>query len=153
MLISYTGSHLEFANMSRLKSLTVTATILLVFLVNGADGQKKALTAKINKDGVQVIEMKAGDYYFSPNRITVKVNVPVEIIIIRKSQYVIHNIVLKAPEAGINFNESLLFVSEPKTIKFTPTKTGKYLFYCDKKVFFFIKHRSKGMEGTLEVID
>ncbi len=127
--------------------------ILLVFLENGVSGQKKAFTAKINNDGVQVIEMKAGDYYFSPNFITVKVNVPVEIKLIRKSQYVIHNIILKAPEAGININESMLFVSEPKTIKFTPTKTGKYLFYCDKKVFFFIKHRSKGMEGMLEVID
>lgn len=139
--------------MIRLKPLTVTAIILLAFLVNGANGQKKAFTAKINKDGVQVIEMKAGDYYFSPDRITVKVNVPVEIKIIRKSEYVTHNLVLKAPEAGININESMLFVSEPKTIKFTPTKIGKYLFYCDRKVFFFIKHRSKGMEGILEVIE
>lgn len=139
--------------MIRLKPFAVTAIILLAFLVNGANGQKKAFTAKINKDGVQVIEMKAGDYYFSPDRITVKVNVPVEIKIIRKSEYVTHNLVLKAPEAGININESMLFVSEPKTIKFTPTKIGKYLFYCDRKVFFFIKHRSKGMEGILEVIE
>ncbi len=139
--------------MISIKSLAIVLIILLVFLVNGANGQKKAFTAKKNKDGVQVIEMKAGDYYFSPNRITVKVNVPVEINIIRKSEYVTHNIVLKAPGAGININESMLFVSEPKTIKFTPTKTGKYLFYCDKKVFFFIKHRSKGMEGILEEIE
>lgn len=135
------------------KILAITAIILLVFGVNGANGQQKVFTAKKNKDGVQVIEMKAGDYYFSPNRITVKVNVPVEIKIIRKSQYITHNIVLKAPEAGININESMLFVSEPKTIRFIPTKAGKYLFYCDRKVFFFIKHRSKGMEGILEVIE
>ena len=139
--------------MITLKSLAVTAIILLAFSVNGANGQKKAFTAKINKEGVQVLEMKAGDYYFSPNRITVKVNVPVEIKIIRKSEYVTHNIVLKATEAGININESMLFVSEPKIIKFTHTKTGKYFFYCDKKVFFFIKHRSKSMEGILEVIE
>jgi plastocyanin domain-containing protein len=139
--------------MITLKSLAVSAFILLVFLVNGANGQKKAFTAKINKEGTQVIEMKAGDYYFSPNRITVKINVPVEIKVIRKSEYVTHNIVLKAPEAGININESMPFVSELKTIKFTPTKTGKYLFYCDRKVFFFMKHRSKGMQGVLKVIE
>lgn len=143
MLISQTGRHQELANMITLKPLAVTAIILLVFLVNGANGQKKAFTAKINKEGIQVIEMKAGDYYFSPNRITVKVNVPVEIKIIRKSEYVTHNIVLKAPEAGININEFMLFVSEPKTIKFTPTKTGKYLFYCDSKGILLHKTQVK----------
>ena len=125
--------------------------ILLVFLETSVSGQKKTFTAKINKDGVQVIEMKAGDYYFSPNFITVKVNVPVEIKLIRKSEFTPHNIILKAPEAGISISTSIM--REPKVIKFTPVKTGKYLFICDRKVFFFIKHKSKGMQGMLKVIE
>ncbi len=134
-----------------LRSIALVLIILLVFLENGVSGQKKAFTAKINKDGVQVIEMKAGDYYFSPNFITVKVNVPVEIKLIRKSEFTPHNMVLKAPEAGIGISTSIM--REPKVIKFTPAKTGKYLFYCDRKVFFFIKHKSKGMQGILKVIE
>ena len=134
-----------------LRSIAMVLIILLVFLENNVSGQKKTFTAKINKDGVQVIEMKAGDYYFSPNFITVKVNVPVEIKLIRKSEFTPHNIMLKAPEAGISISTSIM--RESKVIKFTPVKTGKYLFICDRKVFFFIKHKSKGMQGILKVIE
>jgi plastocyanin domain-containing protein len=59
-------------------------------------------------------------------------------------------IVIKAPEAGIDISESLS--TEPKIIRFTPIKTGKYVFYCAKKFLFFKSHRDKGMEGVLEVI-
>jgi plastocyanin len=42
--------------------------------------------------------------------------------------------------------------SEPKIIKFTPTKTGSYPFYCNKRLWPFEGHRGKGMEGTIEVV-
>jgi uncharacterized cupredoxin-like copper-binding protein len=43
-------------------------------------------------------------------------------------------------------------ISPGKEVKasFTPTKTGSYQFYCNKKSMF-ANHRKKGMEGTLEV--
>ncbi len=61
-----------------------------------------------------------------------------------------HNIVIKEPDAGIDIRESL--DSEPKIIRFTPKKIGKYPFYCDKRLLFFKSHRERGMEGTLEVV-
>ena len=107
-------------------------------------------TATIDSSGVQKVEMLAGSYFFKPNDVIVKVNVPVEISIKKESGLVPHNIVLHAPEAGIDFDVSL--GTEPKVIKFTPTKTGKYAFYCSKR-FLFWTHRDKGMEGVLEVTE
>jgi hypothetical protein len=34
---------------------------------------------------------------------------------------------------------------------FTPTMPGSFAFYCGKKLLMFPSHRSKGMEGILEV--
>jgi plastocyanin len=59
--------------------------------------------------------------------------------------------VLSAPEAGIEFNENLS--TEPKMIRFTPTKAGSYPFYCSKKLLFLESHRQKGMEGMLSVVE
>jgi plastocyanin domain-containing protein len=79
------------------------------------------------------------------------VNVPVEMRISKEAGVVPHNIVINAPDAGIDFNETL--GKEPKVIKFTPKKVGKYLFSCDKKLLFFKSHKDKGMEGVIEVVE
>lgn len=62
-----------------------------------------------------------------------------------------HNIVMTSPEAGMAFD--LPLATEPKTITFTPTKTGTYPFYCTKRFLFFPDHRAKGMEGVIEVME
>jgi len=54
-------------------------------------------------------------------------------------------------DCEIEVEESLS--SEPKTVRFTPTKTGVYPMYCSKKLLFFASHREKGMEGELEVVE
>ena len=41
--------------------------------------------------------------------------------------------------------------TNPKVVRFTPTKPGSYEFYCDKNPALFKSHRSLGMVGTLEV--
>ena len=106
--------------------------------------------ATIDKSGAQKVEMLAGSYFFKPNDVMVKVNVPVEITIKKESGVAPHDIVLHAPEAGIDFKVELS--TEQKVIKFTPTKVGKYPFYCDHR-FLFWSHRGRGMEGILEVTD
>ena len=106
--------------------------------------------ATIDKSGAQKVEMLAGSYFFKPNDVMVKVNVPVEITIKKESGVAPHDIVLHAPEAGIDFKVELN--TEQKVIKFTPTKVGKYPFYCDHR-FLFWSHRARGMEGILEVTD
>ena len=106
--------------------------------------------ATIDKSGAQKVEMLAGSYFFKPNDVIVKVNVPVEITIKKESGVAPHDIVLHAPEAGIDFKVELN--TEQKVIKFTPTKVGKYPFYCDHR-FLFWSHRARDMEGILEVTD
>jgi len=130
-------------------------TILMILLVAGIavaeDKQvEKRFVAEV-KDGVQRVEMTGGGYYFDPNVVVVKVNVPVELKIKKEAGITPHNITLKAPEAGIDFDESLS--GDPKVIKFTPAKTGKYAFECTKKLPFVKSHKERGMHGVLEVVE
>ncbi|HEX9079207.1 MAG TPA: hypothetical protein VF795_06445 [Desulfuromonadaceae bacterium] len=137
-----------------LKLLFVAAGIGVLFAaaVSGEEKaqQEKVFRAIIDPDGVQRVDVLGGSYFFSPRHIIVKVNTPVELRVRKEPGIIPHDIAIKAPEAGIDFEVSL--ETEPKVIRFTPTKTGSYPFYCTKKLLFFESHRKKGMEGVLEVI-
>ncbi len=111
--------------------------------------KEKRFVATVGPDGVQHVEITGGEYFFDPNYIVVKVNVPVELLV-KKTGYIPHDIVVKAPEAGINIDESL--DRQAKSIKFIPTKTGKYEMYCSKKLLFFKSHKDRGMDGFIEVV-
>jgi plastocyanin domain-containing protein len=124
-------------------------TVSTVFAVD-KQGDNTPFKAPIGADRVQRVEIVGGSYFFKPSHIIVKVNVPVELKVSKETGITPHNIVLKAPEAGIDFD--LALGTEPKLINFVPTKTGLYRFYCSKKLLFFESHREKGMEGVLEVI-
>lgn len=144
-------------------SLAVISLLFLsTFTVHAADASKEAshdhgtwkekrFVATLDADGVQRAEMVGGDYYYDPNYIVVKVNKPVELKVKKAAGYVPHNLIAKAPEAGIDFKIDLK--GDPQTVKFTPKKTGKYPIYCDKSLLFFKTHREKGMEGMIEVIE
>jgi plastocyanin len=126
------------------------------FLAGPARGEEKPPAEKVFKatvddDGVQRADILGGSYYFTPNRIIVKVNVPVELKVKKESGIVPHNIAMKAPEAGIDFDVSMS--DEPKVVKFTPTRVGTYPFYCSKRLWPFESHRDKGMKGVLEVVE
>ena len=136
-----------------MKILTTTVAALLVTAVAvlGADAPaEKRFVAEV-KDGVQSVEMTGGGYYFDPNVVVVKVNVPVALTIRKEPGITPHNIVLKAPEAGITIDEEMS--TEPKTIRFTPTKAGKYPFECSERFLFFKSHKDRGMHGVLEVVE
>lgn len=120
----------------------------------GPESKEKRFVATVGPDGVQQVEITGGEYYFEPNHIVLKVNVPVEFKVKEAkdtSWFIPHDIVVKAPESGIDFKVSLK--KEPQTVKFTPTKAGKYSFYCDKKPPFGKSHKDKGMEGVIEVVE
>ncbi|MHB8770771.1 MAG: quinol oxidase [Syntrophales bacterium] len=125
--------------------------LVLLLLAGGAHAaaEKKEFVAKVDPDGVQRVEVVGGSYFFTPNHIVVKLNVPVEMKVTMESGVIPHNIVLKAPEAGMDVTAEL--GTDPQVMRFTPTKTGEFTFYCDKKLLFFESHREKGMYGTLEV--
>jgi len=111
---------------------------------------EKRVIATLDPDRVQRVRITGGEYYFDPNVVVVKVNLPVELEVGKAGGFVPHNIVLKAPEAGINFEESL--GSEFKVIRFTPTKVGSYPFECTKQLLYFESHKARGMHGVLEVV-
>lgn len=136
-----------------MKNFMLVCLVLLAFtsLAAGAAGKEKVFRATVGDDGVQRVEVMGGSYFFNPNHIIVKVNVPVELTVRKESGVVPHNIVIKAPEAGIDFDVAM--AGEPKLIRFTPTKPGTYPIYCSKKLLFFESHREKGMEGVLEVVE
>lgn len=112
--------------------------------------QEQPAPVKPDADGVQRIRVISGSYFFKPDRIVVKANVPVELLASRESGITPHNFVIQAQEAGVMVDEDL--ATDPKKIAFTPTKAGKYPFYCSKKLPFMAGHREKGMEGVLEVV-
>lgn len=104
-----------------------------------------------NKDGIQVVELVGGGYFFKPERVTVKVNKPVEFRVKKEAGIVPHNFVIEAPEAGVKIDEEI--GEGQKSFRATFTKTGAYPFYCSKKLLFFKSHREKGMQGTVEVVE
>jgi plastocyanin domain-containing protein len=124
--------------------------LLLLAFIAPAVAAQEPNAAKVDADGVQRIRVVGGSYFFKPNHIVVRVNVPVELLASRESGITPHNLILRAQDAGVVIEEDL--GTDPKKIVFTATKVGKYPFYCGKKLPFMAGHREKGMEGILEVV-
>ena len=112
--------------------------------------KEKLFVATIGPDGVQHVNITGGGYFFDPNHVVVKANVPVELAVKKEKGYVPHDIVVRAPQAGIDFSVELK--ETPQVVRFTPTKPGKYEMMCDKKLLFFKSHKDRGMDGVIEVI-
>jgi hypothetical protein len=91
--------------------------------------------ATLGADGIQRAEVTGGDYYFDPNYIIVKVNKPVELTVKKAGGYVPHDMIVKAPEAGIDFKVNL-DAKKPEIVRFTPTKVGRYPIYGQKLLWF-----------------
>ena len=132
-------------------ALLFVVTFVCTFFAMLAQGEELIYRPAIDSDGVQRAEIIGGGYFFKPNRVIVKVDVPVELKLKKESGIVPHNFVIKAPEAGVDIDISL--GTEPKVVKFTPTKPGRYTFHCGKKLLFFESHEEKGMKGVLEVVE
>ena len=135
--------------MNDLRFTGIILVILVILTIPALAAEKKEFVAAIGSDGIQHVEVLGGSYFFEPNYIVVKVNTPVELKVRKESGIIPHDFVLKAPEAGMDIQVDLK--TEPTVVRFTPTKAGKYPFYCSKKPPFLESHREKGMEGVLEV--
>jgi hypothetical protein len=130
---------------------TIACCVLCVAAVPGlAQDGKQLYIAKLDADGVQRVRIVGGSYFFKPYHIMVKANAPVELLASRESGITPHDLVIKAPEAGLAVEETL--ATEPKKIVFKPAAAGKYPIYCSKKLPFLTGHRERGMEGVLEVV-
>ena len=98
------------------------------------------------------IDVVLGSYYIKPDKITVKAGQTVTLNLVNEATVVPHDLVIKAPEAGIHFAMDVP-AGKKASVTFTPTKVGLYPMYCDKKLLFFKSHKDKGMHGTLEVVE
>jgi len=135
------------------RSFVIVAAIALVAasLSWAGEWKEKRMEAVAGPDGVQRVEITAGRFYYDPNTIVVKVNVPVELVVKRTRGLFGHNIVIDEPDAGIKFNQGLS--THPVSIKFTPTRAGKYMFICSHKIPLSKSHVDRGMFGYLEVVE
>lgn len=133
-----------------IRKLAVSLGLCLATAVALAQGDKEKVVVTVDADGVQRVRIVGGSYFFKPGHIVVKVNVPVELQASRESGITPHNLLIKAPEAGLDVEADL--GTDPKKIAFKPTAVGKYPIYCSKKLPFMAGHREKGMEGVLEVV-
>ena len=138
------------SDMSKMTRQMVRHAFLLAFVMSAIGPARAQEPVKPDTDGVQRIRIIGGSYFFKPAHIVVKANVPVELLASRESGITPHNLVIRAPDAGVSVDEDL--GTDPKKIVFTPTKAGKYPIYCSKKLPFVAGHREKGMEGLLEVV-
>ena len=109
--------------------LVIVVVLLTVGSAMGADESRAVAT--LGDDGVQRLDVIGGSYFYKPNHIVLKVNIPVALKVSKESGFIPHDIVAKFPKAGIEFKEGLS--TTPTIIKFTPTKVGIYPFYCSKK--------------------
>jgi len=98
----------------------------------------------------RVIQIKLDSYTISPDAITVKVNEPVILKVSNAATFIPHNLVIKAPEAGIDIKVEVR-AGKTGEATFTPTKAGTYEMFCDKTPPFGKSHRDKGMHGKLVV--
>ena len=131
--------------------LVMLASVISFYpVLTRGDNADSAVQLQVDTDGKQHIQVRGGSYFFKPDHIIVKVNIPVVLSISREWGIIPHTFVLKIPESGIMIDESMS--TDPKTITFTPTVTGNFEFYCKNKFLFFKSHEKKGMKGTLEVI-
>jgi heme/copper-type cytochrome/quinol oxidase subunit 2 len=97
-------------------------------------------------DGVQRATITLDSYSYTPNHVIVEAGKPVELTLTSVTTITPHNFIIK--ELSVEQD-----VSAGKTvvIKFTPTQTGTFPIYCDKRLWPLPSHRDKGMEGKLEV--
>ena len=116
-----------------------------------APSEEVVYQATVAADGVQHVRIEGGGDFFKPNRVIVRVNVPLELTVSVEKGFIPHTFVMHSPEAGLLVDEKLS--SDAKVIRLTPTAVGKYHFYCKNKLLFFKSHRDKGMEGMLEVVE
>lgn len=117
-----------------------------------ASGKEKRFVAVADASGLQRVEITGGEFFFDPNYIVVKVNTQVELTAKKAKGLAPHDLIVKAPEAGINIKLDL-DSEQPAIVRFTPTRVGKYPMYCSQKFLFFKSHRDRGMEGVIEVVE
>jgi heme/copper-type cytochrome/quinol oxidase subunit 2 len=104
----------------------------------------------VDSDGVQRTTVILDSYSYQPGHLIVEKGKPVELTLKSVTTLTPHNFIIKDPDGSLSVEQD---VSAGKTalLKFTPTQSGTFPIYCDKRLWPLPSHRDKGMEGKLEV--
>lgn len=107
-------------------------------------------TVPVDSDGVQRTTVILDSYSYEPANLVVEKGKPVELTLKSVTVLTPHNFIVKDPAGGFSVEQD---VGAGKTtiLKFTPTQSGIFPIYCDKRLWPLPSHRDKGMEGQLEV--
>ncbi|NJD62920.1 MAG: quinol oxidase [Deltaproteobacteria bacterium] len=98
--------------------------------------------------GEQVVDLRAGSYFFAPASLSIPAEKPVVLRIRNEASVIPHSFVLAGPGGNVLVRKPLRKGGET-LIRLSPLPAGTYTFYCDKS-FLGSTHRSKGMQGKLE---
>ncbi|AOI64875.1 quinol oxidase [Burkholderia territorii] len=133
--------------------MNTMAAMVMIALVAGAgparaDGDAP-VRVPVDADGVQRVAIVGGSYFFRPNHVIVRAQVPVELTVSAESGVVPHSFEIDSPQAGIAVHTEL--GATPRTFRFTPTAPGRFAYYCTHRLLFLRSHRERGMEGVLDV--
>jgi len=103
--------------------------------------QNQELTSGTATDTTQkTFDIKGGDFYFAPNKITVNKGDKVTFVLHNDGGF--HNI--NIDEFGVK--SDTITTGKTTTVTFTADKSGSFIYYCSVP-----GHRQKGMWGTLVV--
>lgn len=129
--------------------LTVVAAAMVIAVsgcaTSGRDRLPSLGVAEL-ADGEQVVRLRLESYFFEPNRLRVRVGIPVRMILENGTLFRGHDFSLFAPEAGLEIN-AFVPARQRITVQFVPERVGEFTFYCN-----IGDHAERGMSGTLEVI-
>ncbi len=124
----------------------------LVAVGRAADGSPASppMAVHVSPDGVQRAEVTLDSYAYTPNHLVVERGKPVELTLSSITIITPHNFLIHEPSSGLRVEQD---VGAGKTVmvRFVPTEPGRFVFFCDKRLWPMASHRDKGMEGILEV--
>jgi plastocyanin domain-containing protein len=132
--------------MLRLCGVIITGVLLCL----SSPASAAPVVVKTSPDGMQRAEIIVDSYSYMPDHLIVRANAPVELILKSVTLIVPHTFVIQAKEAGLEIHEDIPS-GKAITVRFTPTQTVKFKFFCDKKLLFLKSHEARGMVGSLEV--
>jgi heme/copper-type cytochrome/quinol oxidase subunit 2 len=104
----------------------------------------------LSPDGIQQATVLLDSYSYSPNYVVVERGKPVELTLTSVTTMTPHNFIIENLTDSLSVKQD---VGAGKTVavRFVPTRTGLFPFFCDKRLWPMRSHRDKGMEGVLEV--
>ncbi len=79
------------------------------------------------EDGVQVVEIVAGDMGFQPRQITLRAGVPARLVVTRMVE---DDCSSRLTVPAYDVDTGLLPLGEPVTVEFTPAETGEVEWVC-----------------------